>query len=256
MSIKVGLMGFGKTGAIVAKEVIKSSCLSLSWVCRKSLTSPHIFSSHAIGYEESFAPFVSFDQLTKEFLHKNPVEVVIDFSAGSASSVYDLIADRGIRIVTAISRYSEQEMLLVLRAAQKTAVLCSPNISLGINWLMMASKVLNKIFPEADIEIVEQHFREKKEISGSALKLAEHLGLEPAKHVNSIRVGGIIGKHEVIFGLQNQTIRLVHESIDRGAFGAGAIFASKWLVDKKNGLYSMEQVFHERFLNKIKELEL
>lgn len=254
MAIKVGLLGFGKTGSIVAKEIIKSYGLSLSWVCRKSLNTPHTYSSHALGYEESFAPFVSFEQLTKEFLHKFPVDIIIDFSVGKASRIYNLMATNGVKIVTAISKYSESEMSLVSAAAHKTAILCSPNISLGINWLMMASKVLNKIIPEADIEIIEQHFREKKEVSGSALKLAQYLDLDPTTHVNSIRVGGTIGKHEVIFGLPNQTIRLIHESIDRGAFGAGAVFASKWLINKENGLYSMEQVFHEKFLSKIKEL--
>ncbi|MFN3455474.1 MAG: dihydrodipicolinate reductase C-terminal domain-containing protein [Pseudobdellovibrio sp.] len=76
------------------------------------------------------------------------------------------------------------------------------------------------------------------------------------RQVNSIRVGGVVGKHEVIFGLPNQTIRLIHESINRAAFGAGAAFAGKWLHEKPSGLYTMEQVFHEKFLKKIKHLEL
>ncbi len=61
------------------------------------------------------------------------------------------------------------------------------------------------------------------------MKIADILGLDKARHVNSIRVGGIVGKHEIIFGLPNQTIRLVHESISKAAFGQGAIFAAKWL---------------------------
>lgn len=256
MSIKIGLLGFGRTGSVVAKEIVSDSSLSLDWVCRKNLQIKITHASHALGYDESFAPFISFEQLTKDFLKKSPVDIIIDFSSGSASLAYNLIASRGIKIVTAISKYSEKEKNIITEAANKTAILYSPNISLGINFLMIASKVLNKIIPEADIEIIERHFREKKEISGTALKLAEHLHLDQNKHVNSIRVGGIVGKHEVIFGLSNQTITLIHESINRGAFGTGAIFASKWLIDKKKGLYSMEQLFHEKFINKIKELEL
>ncbi|MNL04276.1 4-hydroxy-tetrahydrodipicolinate reductase [compost metagenome] len=126
-------------------------------------------------------------------------------------------------------------------------MLHSPNITLGINWLLVASRILKQIAPEADIEIVEEHFREKKDKSGTAVKIAEKLGLDSALHVNSIRVGGIVGKHEVIFGLPNQTIRLIHESINRAAFGRGAIFAAKWLLDKDSGLYSMEQAIEERF---------
>lgn len=255
MSIKVGLLGFGRTGKLVAKEIVSDSYLSLSWVCRKTTQTKLLYASHSLGYDESFAPFVSFEQLTTEFLRKSPVDIIIDFSSGAASSAYNLIASSGVKIVTAISKYSEKELRLVSSAANKTAILWSPNITLGINWLMIASKVLNKIIPEADVEIIEQHFREKKETSGTALKLAQHLNLEPSKHINSIRVGGTIGKHEVIFGLPNQTIRLIHESINRGAFGAGAVYASKWLINKNKGLYSMEQVFHEKFINKIKKLD-
>jgi len=45
----------------------------------------------------------------------------------------------------------------------------------------------------------------------------------------------------VIFGLQYQTIRLIHESLNRAAFGQGAIYAAQWLMKKKKGLYTMEQ---------------
>lgn len=255
MSIKVGLLGFGRTGSVVAKEIVSDPALSLSWVCRKNLQTNLTYASHALGYDEHFAPFITIEQLTKDFLKKFPVDIIIDFSSNSASGAYDLITSCGIKIVSAISKYSKKEQSLVAFAAYKSAILHSPNITLGINWLMIASKVLTQIIPEADIEVVEEHFREKKETSGTALKLAHQLNLNATKHVNSIRVGGVVGKHEVIFGLPNQTIRLVHESINRGAFGTGAIYASKWLIDKKTGLYSMEQVFHEKFMRKIKELE-
>jgi 4-hydroxy-tetrahydrodipicolinate reductase len=64
-------------------------------------------------------------------------------------------------------------------------------------------------------------------------------------------VGGIVGKHEIIFGLPNQTIRLVHESINRGAFGQGAIFASKWLINAPIGMYSMENIIVDMFKRSI-----
>ncbi|PKC51181.1 hypothetical protein RhiirA1_484344, partial [Rhizophagus irregularis] len=67
------------------------------------------------------------------------------------------------------------------------------------------------------------------------------LGLDKNLHVNSIRVGGIVGKHEVVFGLPNQTIRIIHESHNRAAFGQGALYASKWIMAKEKGIYSMEQ---------------
>ena len=56
---------------------------------------------------------------------------------------------------------------------------------------------------------------------------------------------GVIGRHEVIFGLPNQTIRVIHESINRAAFGQGALIAAQWLADKEPGVYSMEQIVSE-----------
>ncbi len=255
MPIRIGLFGFGRTGSLVAKEIVSDPELSLEWVCRKSVKTNLIHASHALGFDDNFAPFVAFKDLSSKFLMKHPVDVIIDFSSSAASASYDMLASSDLKIVSAISRYTEEDMRKVTEASQKTSILYSPNITLGINWLMIASKILKQIIPHADVEIVEEHFREKKEISGTALKLAGHLDLEPSKQVNSIRVGGVVGKHEVIFGLPNQTIRIVHESINRAAFGAGAVYAGKWLYDKKPGLYSMEQVFHDKFMRRIKEME-
>lgn len=255
MSIRVGLFGFGRTGSVVAKEIVSDQDLSLQWVCRRKVTAELAFASHALGFDQNFAPFVSFDHLNADFLKKNPVDMIIDFSSGAACTAYDHLADAGIKIVTAISKYSEQQESLIKNASQKTAILYSPNITLGINWVMIASKILKKIIPHADIEVVEEHFRDKKEVSGTALRLADHLDIDPKQHVNSIRVGGIVGKHEVIFGLPYQTIRITHESINRGSFGTGAIFAGKWLNQQPTGLYSMEQVIHEKFMKRVNEMD-
>ncbi|UOF00941.1 4-hydroxy-tetrahydrodipicolinate reductase [Bdellovibrio reynosensis] len=251
MPLKVGLLGFGRTGSVVAKEISKDPGLSLEWVCRKTVDDSQPFASHLLGYHEDFAPFITIENIDEEFLRRSPVDLIIDFSSNCTSVAYEKLARTGVRIVSAISNYEPHELELLSKAAQNTAVLYSPNITLGINWLMMASKMLKRIIPHADIEVVEEHFRAKKDISGTALKLAKHLDLNAKEHVNSIRVGGIVGKHEVIFGLPNQTIRLVHESINRAAFGTGAIFAAKWLKDKKSGLYSMENVLQETFLKEL-----
>lgn len=256
MSIKIGLLGFGRTGSLVAKEIVNDSDLELSWVCRNRIPENQRFASHSLGYDLGFAEFIDSSCLNDKFLNSKPVDLVIDFSAGISSSHYRLFSDHGIRIVSAISKYSDAQMKTIIEASLKTAILASPNITLGINWLLIASKILKKIIPFADVEIVEEHFRTKSETSGTALKIAEHLNIEPKKHINSIRVGGVVGRHEVIFGLPHQTIRLTHESVSRSAFGTGAIFAGKWLLMQKPGLYKMEHLIHEKFLKHVNNLEI
>lgn len=256
MSIKVGLLGFGRTGSLVAKEIMNDPELDLSWVCRNNIPLNQKFASHSLGYDDSFAEFISPNMLNHNFLISKPVDLIIDFSSGSSTNHYQLFANHKIKIVTAISKYTDEQMRKIILQSANTSILASPNITLGINWLLIASKVLKKIIPLADVEIVEEHFRAKNERSGTALKIAEHLNITPNEHINSIRVGGIVGKHEVIFGLPHQTIRLTHESISRSAFGTGAIFAGKWLLSKEAGLYKMEHLIHEKFLKHVTSLEL
>jgi len=69
----------------------------------------------------------------------------------------------------------------------------------------------------------------------------------PVNDIKSIRAGGIIGRHEILFGFPFQTVRLLHESISREAFGNGALFAALAIVDKEKGLYSMEDLLSPYF---------
>ncbi len=256
MKLRIGLLGFGRTGSVVAQEIVKDQDLSLEWVCKKNSAEDFAFASHKLGFDKNFAPIVEEKSMGSNFLKDNPVDIIIDFSSSSACYLYNVFAHAGIKIVSAISNYNNDQLSALKSLSHKTAILYSPNITLGINWLIIASKLLQQIIPNADIEVIEEHFRDKKDISGTAMKLAHHLNLEPEKHVNSIRVGGIIGKHEVVFGLPNQTLRLTHESVNRAAFGTGAIFASKWIQSKEHGFYMMENVIQERFISKILELKL
>ncbi|GGH71082.1 4-hydroxy-tetrahydrodipicolinate reductase [Filimonas zeae] len=240
--IRAGLLGFGKTGSLVAKELLNDARFSLSWVIRKSGHETEKFASRLLNFSHNAAPFFAADKIGNSFHDDHPVDVIIDFSGPSGLSLYKKPAEKGIKIVSAISKYEPSQIKQIQEYAHQTAIVHSPNITLGANFLIVASRLLRIIAPHADVEIVESHFKGKPEISGTALKMADALGLQEDK-VHSLRAGGIVGKHEVVFGLPNQTIRLIHESINRSAFGQGAIFAALWLQDKRRGLFSMENIF-------------
>jgi 4-hydroxy-tetrahydrodipicolinate reductase len=127
-----------------------------------------------------------------------------------------------------------------------TKVFWSPNITLGVNYLLIAAKFLKKIAPDVDIEIIEEHFKQKQGISGTAIKIAQALDLK-ISDINNVRAGGIVGKHEVIFGFPYQTVRLIHESISREAFGNGVIFVAQNLVNKQIGFYTFEELLMPYF---------
>ena len=174
------------------------------------------------------------------------MDAIIDFSAPEALPFYgEAVRARGIALVSAISAYTAQQKEYVRSLGQNTRVLHSPNMTLGINFLIMAAKLLRSIAPFADVEILEQHFKEKPEISGTARKIAESLELG-AEKITSLRLGGIIGHHEVIFGFPYQTVRLTHDSIKREAFGTGAAFALTELMACTHGFYTFEDLLMKK----------
>jgi len=242
--MKIGLIGFGRAGKAVASVILQNPDFSLQWVLRKSrlLESRNVPEFLGIHSDEPGIMY-SADTITEEeLLEKNPVDFIIDFSSEEEIHKYGRIAaKKGIKIISAISHYSDKEKELLTELSKSTVVFWSPNITLGVNYLLFASRFLKKIAPFVDIEIIEEHFKAKSGVSGTAIKIAETLEINTAD-INSIRAGGIVGKHEVIFGFPFQTVRLIHESISREAFGNGAIFAAQNLKDKKSGFYNFEDL--------------
>lgn len=252
--IKVGLFGFGRTGKLVAAEIIKEPHCNLEWVIRSSHENEGGSASDIIGLQARQGKIISKESLAEwpNFFEENPVDIIIDFSDKSGYHIYQkAAATLGIKLVTAISKYDQEDIDALVELGNHTSVVLSPNITLGINLVLVLSEVLQRIIPDADIEIIEEHFREKPEVSGTAIKIANRLGLDPQRHVNSIRVGGIVGKHEVIFGMPNQLLRLTHESNNRSAFGRGAVFAAKWIQNKPKGVYDMESIIRSELIKNI-----
>jgi 4-hydroxy-tetrahydrodipicolinate reductase len=242
--MKVGLFGFGRAGKAVATVLLQREETDLCWVIRKTKRLEHRSVPEFLGIEHNNQGYIfPKDEWTPaQLLDTHPVDVIIDFSSPDAILDYgEEAAKRGIAIVSAISTYPAQTIALLKELSEQTRILWSPNITIGINFLMLAAKILKTIAPYTDIEIVEEHFKNKKEVSGTAIRISEALSL-PETDIKSVRAGGIVGRHEIIFGFPYQTVRLIHESIQREAFGDGALFAAKNLIDKKKGFYTMENL--------------
>jgi 4-hydroxy-tetrahydrodipicolinate reductase len=242
--MKIGLIGFGRAGRAVASVILTSKEFTLNWVLRRSAVLENRSAPEFLGLE-SDEPGVIHSMSHIEinsFLDEHPVDFIIDFSNTTGIHLYgQAAADRGIKIISAISHYGDEEKALLQTLSADTTVFWSPNITLGVNYLLFAGKFLKKIAPFVDIEVIEEHFKEKEGVSGTAIKIAESLEVN-ISDINSVRAGGIVGKHEVIFGFPYQTVRLIHESISRDAFGNGAIFVAQNLQDKGNGLYNFEDL--------------
>lgn len=254
---RVGLFGFGRAGRAVATVLLNSRETRLEWVVRRSHKMEHRSVPEFLGIEsEEPGTILSVDNPDYLSVFRDrPVDIVVDFSSESGVDQYFAAAVRfNLPVVTAISHYSEDSLAKLNQLAKVVPVLWSPNITLGVNFLLRVSRILRKIAPWADVEVVEEHFREKREVSGTARKLAEAVDFPPEK-IKSIRAGGIIGRHELIFGFPFQTVRLIHESISREAFGNGALFAIQNLRGKPPGLYTMEDLLGPWFAEGISPRE-
>ena len=253
--IKIGLFGFGRTGATVANEMINEPNSELAWVIRKSTTHAGEYASRLQGldFDEGLIYWVG--DIDAPFFEHHPVDVIVDFSTSETVNLYKAAARQGTRILSAISNYERDDMAELKKLARRTAVLYSPNISIGVNLLLLTSIVVRNVIPQADVAVLEEHFSQKADISGTALRIAKKLKVDPSSGVKSIRAGGIIGKHEVLFGLPNQTLRITHESINRAAFGRGALAGAEWLMECPRGFYTMEQLLAIRFREALSELK-
>jgi 4-hydroxy-tetrahydrodipicolinate reductase len=242
--MKVGIFGFGKAGRAVASVLLQKEDVQLCWVIRRSTRLQNRSIAEFLGIEanEDGLIFSKNEWIAAKLFEVHPVDVIIDFSSAEGIEFYGAAAaDKKIAIISAISDYSSEKIQFLKKISAFTQVLWSPNITLGINFLMLAAKVLKNIAPYTDIEIIEEHFKDKKETSGTAKKIAQALGIAESE-IKSIRAGGIIGHHEILFGFPFQTVRLTHDSISREAFGSGALFAAMNIVKQEKGFYTMEDL--------------
>lgn len=252
---RVGLVGFGKTGRAVASVLLLDKTIDLVWVLRKSQNMEHRSVPEFLGIESDEDGEIHWigDIDCESLLASSPVDAIIDFSSEEGMDYYgSAAADNGVTIVSAISQMAPARIAKLHEHAKTTRVLWSPNITLGINFMILAAKTLQKIAPHADISILEEHFKTKSEMSGTAKKISETLNIDPAE-VKVIRAGGIIGVHEILFGFPYQTVRLKHESIAREAFGNGAIFGLMEIQKREVGFYDMEQLVGGYFIDANKQ---
>lgn len=184
---------------------------------------------------------------------------IVDFSHHSATK--DLIAfatQNNLPLVIATTGQTEEERATIEEAAKTIPLFFAANYSLGVALLAELAKKTAAAFPNAEIEIVEKHHDRKIDApSGTALALAEAIiGVRPECTVHagragickrepneigihSIRLGNIVGEHEVIVHAGTQAITLKHEAYSRALFAEGALAAAKFLANKPAGLYTM-----------------
>lgn len=203
---------------------------------------------------------------------KEQADAVIDFSSPAAlPALLEFCVERRIPAVLATTGYSEEQLAAIDRAAQIIPIFRSANMSLGVNVLLaLVKQAAAALGTDYDIEIVEKHHNKKVDApSGTALMLAdaaaEVLPWQPDyvydRHsvrkaresreigISSVRGGGIVGDHDVIFAGRDEVITLSHSAMSREVFASGAVRAARFLAGvEAPGLYSMSDLVQRTLL--------
>ncbi len=195
-------------------------------------------------------------------LGEQDADVVIDFSHHTAACDVAAYAVKiGAAAVIGTTGHTTEEKAAIRKAAETVPVFYSGNMSLGIAVLCRLAKQAAACFPDADIEIVETHHNRKADApSGTAHMLfeavhsvrpnaVEHCGragegkrTRDEVGISSLRMGGVVGIHEVHICTGNQVLTLRHEALSREMLAEGAVDAARFILGKQPGLYGMEDL--------------
>jgi len=194
-------------------------------------------------------------------------DAVIDFTAPAATAAHaELAAQAQVVHVIGTTGLDSQQEAAIQRAANHTAVIHAPNMSLGVNLLMaLVEQVARALDPDYDIEVLEMHHRHKVDApSGTALGLGRAAAAgrgvlldDVAQRVRdgqtgprrrgdigfaTLRGGDVVGDHSVIFAAEGERLELTHRASSRLIYARGAVKAALWGRGKPAGLYSMKDV--------------
>ncbi len=194
-------------------------------------------------------------------------QVLIDFTRPEGTMAHlAACRERGIRAVIGTTGFSAAQKAEIAAHAKHLALMVSPNMSVGVNVVLRLLDTAARALAEGyDIEIVEAHHRHKVDApSGTALKMGEVVAAALGRDLNqcavygregvtgerdpstigfaTVRGGDIVGDHTVMFCGTGERIEIAHKSSSRATYAQGALRAARFLSDKPNGLFDMNDV--------------
>ncbi|MCA9652866.1 MAG: 4-hydroxy-tetrahydrodipicolinate reductase [Myxococcales bacterium] len=155
---------------------------------------------------------------------------------------------------------------LLKEAAQELPIVSAANFSVGVTLVTrLASLAAKALGREWEAELFELHHRHKRDApSGTAIRIAKAVAAANGRSfdevavmsrekadrprtneeigVMSLRGGGSIGEHTLMFFGEGERIELTHRAMDRSIFAQGALRAARWLGGRAPGLYDMVDV--------------
>ena len=176
------------------------------------------------------------------------VDVIIDVSLPQAlAQIAKVVRESGSALVCGVTGFDEPGLTALAELSRTHAVLHTHNFSRGVAVLKHLSRIAAQLLgPSFDVGILDIHHRNKRDApSGTALSLEAALrqgGASTVQH-SALRLGSVVGEHQVHFSGKAEEIMLTHRAADRAMFALGALDAAAWLSGKAPGSYAIESVF-------------
>ena len=255
--IRVCISGLGKTGKEIAKVLLEQDDIKLvSAICSPSSDKKGKDLGEVLGNEATGIIIEGSDNLEKIIFKSRP-DVVVDFSSPEAvARNAKIFSKMKVNIVIGTTGFSKIGLrrLLVLARKYRNGIVYAPNITLGVNVLMLLTNLAANILNNYDFQITEIHHKNKKDApSATAKKIAVEIekGLVYSGNMNSdvqvpitaVRAGGVVGKHDVMIIGEDDKIEISHESFSRRAFALGALRAVRF-IKGKSGYFEMNDVLN------------
>lgn len=253
--IKVCLLGIGRTGQQIAKVLLKQDNIKIiGALCSPKSSKIGMDLGTILGKSSLGIKVYSVVELEQVIFNLKP-DVVIDFSNYEATIKYaETFAKMNVNMVIGTTGFSDEDVTVLQSLTSKyhNGIVFAPNITVGVNTMMLLSNIAASILNNYDFQIIETHHKHKKDSpSGTAIKLAGEIekslidsGVNSKKvPISALRVGGVVGKHEVLIVGEEDKIQISHESFSRKAFALGAVKAVNFLYEK-SGYYEMSNVLN------------
>lgn len=221
MACTVGLFGNGRLGSLVAATIRQRDDLDCRW---------------QLGRGQRLTDLPT-------------VDVAIDVSHADAVPAHlSWSADTGTDLVIGATGWPQSD-LEGFHGQGGVGVLIAPNFSLSMALLGRFATILGgyaaRSADSVDLAVAETHHRAKVDApSGSAAMLAAALaqgsGREPGQiPTTSLRMGSVVGHHEVRYESATEAMALAHHAHDRAIFADGAVAAALWLRGR-HGIFTLE----------------
>ena len=193
-------------------------------------------------------------------------DMIIDFSHHTAiGDVMAYAKAHNCAVVVGTTGHTAEEKEIIYQATETLPVFYSGNMSLGIAVLCRLARQAAAAFPDADIEIVEVHHNRKvdapsgtahmlfnaiRQVRPHAVEACGRAGEGKRKKdeigIASLRMGNVVGVHEVHICTPSQTLTLRHEAGSRQMLAEGAVDAAVFMENKSAGLYTMEELLEAK----------